>query len=69
MLSELPSLNFKLCNKQYNKKILHLIVAPQLSGGRQHNYLTKTRQAGWANDQSMYSIMSMVQINTDLLLP
>jgi hypothetical protein len=53
MLSDLHSLNLKLCSKQYNKKfVLHLIVTPQL-------YLTKTRQAGWANEQSMYSLMSM----------
>jgi hypothetical protein len=60
MLSELHSLNLKLCSKQYNKKfVLHLIVAPQLGGGRRHNYSTKTRQAGRANEQSMYSHMSM----------
>ena len=60
MLSELHSLNLKLCSKQYNKKfVLHLIVAPQLGGGRRHNYSTKTRQAGQANEQSMYSLMSM----------
>jgi hypothetical protein len=53
-------LNIKLCSKQYNKKfVLHLIVAPQL--GWRHNYSTKTRQAGRANEQSMYSLMSMVQ--------
>ncbi len=56
MLSELHSLNLKLCSKQYNKKfVLHLIVAPQLGG-----FSTKTRQAGCANEQSMYSLMSMV---------
>ena len=33
---------------------------PQLGGGRRHNYSTKTRQAGCANEQSMYSLMSMV---------
>ena len=38
---------------------MHLIVAPQLSSGWQHNYSTKTWQAGWANEQSMYSLMSM----------
>jgi len=60
MLSELHSLNLKLCSKQYNKKfVLHLIVVPQLGGGRQHNYSTKTRQAAHANEQSMYSLMSM----------
>ncbi len=61
MLSELHSLNLKLCSKQYNKKfVLHLIVAPQLSSGRQHNCSTKTRQAGRVNEQSMYSLMSML---------
>jgi hypothetical protein len=34
-------------------------VAPQLSGGWQHNYSTKTSQAGCANEQSMYYLMSM----------
>ncbi len=59
MLSELNSLSLKLCSKQYNKKIvLHLIVAPWLSSGWQHNYSTKTRQAGQANEQSMHSLMS-----------
>jgi hypothetical protein len=53
-------LNLKLWSKQYNKSlVLHLIVAPQLGGSRQHNYSTKTRQAGHANEQSMYSLMSM----------
>jgi len=62
MLSELNSLNLKLCSKQYKKKfVLHLIVAPQLGGGQRHNYSTKTRQAGRANEQSMYSLMSMGQ--------
>jgi len=62
MLSELHSLNLKLCSKQYNKIVLlHLIGVPQLSGGGggQHNYLTKTRLAVWANEQSIYSMMSM----------
>ncbi len=59
MLSEPHSLNLKLCSKQYNKKIvLHLMVAPQLSSGWWHNYSTQTKQAGWANEQSMYSLMS-----------
>jgi hypothetical protein len=53
-------LNLKLCSKQYNKKfVLHLIVAPQLCSGWRHNYSTKTRQAGRADEQSMYSLMSM----------
>ncbi len=58
MLSELHSLNLKLCSKQqYNKKfVLHLIVVTQLSG-----------------EQSMYSVMSMlvplsvIQCKIDLL--
>ncbi len=46
MLSKLHSLNLKLCGKPYNKNfVLHLIVAPQLGGGWQLNYSTKTRQA------------------------
>jgi hypothetical protein len=53
-------LNLKLCSKQYNKiDILHLIVVPWLSGGWRHNYSTKTRQTGHANEQSMYCLMSM----------
>ncbi len=60
-LPELHNLNLKLCSKQYNKvDLLHLIVVPQLSVGWQHNYLSKTRQSGQANEQSMYySLMSM----------
>ncbi len=48
MLSELHNLNLKLCSKQYNKNfVLHLIVAPQISSGWQHNYSTKQgRQTG-----------------------
>jgi hypothetical protein len=58
ILSELHSLNLNLYSKQYNKKfVLHLIVAPQLSSGWQHNYSTKTRQVGRANEQSMYSLV------------
>jgi len=60
MLSELHNLNIKLCSKQFNKKIvLHLIVASQLSSGWRHNYSTKIRLAGHANEQSMYCLMSM----------
>jgi hypothetical protein len=48
--------NLKLCSKQHNKiDLLHWIVVPQLSGGRQHNNLTKARQVGCANEHSMYS--------------
>jgi hypothetical protein len=62
MLSELHNLNSKLCSEQYNKKfVLHLIVAPKLSSGWRHIYSTKTRQLGWANEQSTYSLMSMIQ--------
>jgi hypothetical protein len=62
-LTEFHNLNLKLCGKQYNKiDLLHLIVAPQLSGGSQHNYSAKTRQASRANEQSMYSLMSMVTL-------
>jgi len=32
---------------------------PQLSSGWQHNYSTKARQAGCADEQFMYSLMSM----------
>jgi len=38
---------------------MHLIVAPQLSGGWQHNYSTKTWQADHANEQSFYLLKSM----------
>jgi hypothetical protein len=50
-----------LCSKKYNKKfILHLIVALRLSSGWQHKpNLTKTRPAVWADEQSMYTPMSM----------
>ncbi len=51
---------FKLYSKQYNKKfVLHLILSPQLSNGRWHNYSTKTSQAGQADEQPMYSLISM----------
>jgi hypothetical protein len=60
MLSELHTLDLKLCSKQYNKiDFLRQIVTPQLSGGCQHNSSTKTTQAGHANEQSMYSQLSM----------
>jgi hypothetical protein len=50
MLSILHNLNLKLCSKQYHKIVLvHLIVAPQLCSGWQHNYSTKTRQADRIN--------------------
>jgi hypothetical protein len=55
-------LNLKLCSKKYNKiALLHLIVVTMLSGGWQHNYSTETRQAGDADEQSVYyCLMSMV---------
>jgi hypothetical protein len=56
LLPELYSFNLKLNNKI---DILHLIVVPQLSGGWQHNYSTKTRQAGHTNEQLMYYLISM----------
>jgi hypothetical protein len=69
MLSENHNLNLKLCTKQYNKiDILHPIVVPQLSGSRQHNYPTKTRELGCANEQSTYSLMSMKKMNNIELL-
>ncbi len=62
MLSELRSLNLKLCSEQQNKNfVLHLIVTPQQSSGWQHNYSTKTRQAGCTDEQSMYSLMSVIR--------
>ncbi len=36
-----------------------MIVAPQLSSGWWHNYSTKTRPTGHANEQSMYFLMSI----------
>jgi hypothetical protein len=39
-----------------------MIVVPQLRSGSQHNYSTKTRQAGSANKQCMYSLMFMASI-------
>ncbi len=52
--SELHNYNLKICSKQYYKiKLLHQIVALQLSGGGQHNCLNHTRQAN-AIEQSIY---------------
>jgi hypothetical protein len=48
---------------------LHLIVAPELSGGWQHNHSIKIRQLGCANEQSIYSLMSMVIRNTNNYYP
>ncbi len=60
--SELNKLYLKLCCKNYYKiNLLHQIVVPQVSGGWQHNYSTKTRQAGYANEQSIYSKLSMTK--------
>ncbi len=53
-------MNLKLCSKQYNKiDLLHLIVAPKLSDGWQHNYSTKTRLVSHANEHSIHSPMSI----------
>jgi hypothetical protein len=53
-------LDFKFCSKQNNKiDLLYLIVAPLLIGGWQHNYSTKTRQAGRANEQSILLIIDI----------
>jgi len=35
---------------------------PQSSGGCQHNYSTKTRQAGHANEHSIYSHRSIIRV-------
>jgi hypothetical protein len=78
-------LNLKLCFKEYNKIFaLHLILAPQLSSGRQHNYSTKTRLVGitkqpnqgwWAVPMSVsslciiqYSLMYMSILLTKFML-
>ncbi len=45
---------------------MHPIVAPQLRGGLQHNYSTKTRQAGRANKQYILSFMFMGKVNFGL---
>ncbi len=51
----------RITYKQYNKKlVMHLIAAPQLSNRSQHYYSAKTRQVGRANEQSMYSLMSLI---------
>ncbi len=58
--SDLCNFNLKLGSKLYEKiGLTHMIVAPQISGGRQHNYSNKARQAGHANEQSIYSLMSL----------
>ncbi len=60
ILSELHQLDLKLCSKQsYKTDLLHRIVVPQQSGGCWHNYSSKTRQAGCANEQFTYSQLSM----------
>jgi hypothetical protein len=43
--------------------LLYLIVVPQGRGFWQHNYSTTTRQAGHANELSIYFLMSMIEIN------
>jgi len=60
-------LNLKLGSKQYNKIIiLGLTVVPQISGVWQHNYSTKTKQAGCGTEQSVYSDIAMTGFH-DLL--
>jgi hypothetical protein len=69
MLSELHNLSSKLCSKQQNKIfVLHLKLVPQLGGSWQHNYSTKTRQAGQANEHSMYSLMSMHKRKKEIVI-
>jgi hypothetical protein len=64
MLSELHKLDLNFCKKQYYKiDFLHWIVVPRLSGGWQQTYSTKTRLAGCANAQSMYTQFSMVLVH------
>jgi hypothetical protein len=59
----LHSLNLKLCSKQLNKNfVLYLMLAPQLSSGWQHNYSTKTRQMGCANEQSIILCLCIPKI-------
>jgi hypothetical protein len=51
MVSKHHNLNLRLCIKQnYKVNLYHWIVAPQLSGGWQHNYSIKIRQVGHANE-------------------
>jgi hypothetical protein len=51
----LNKFDLELCFQEYYKiDLLHQIVASQLSGSWRHNYSTKTRQAGHANEQSIY---------------
>ncbi len=45
---------------------MHLIVVPKLSGGWQHICSSKTRQAGWANEQYIYSRMSIEHSNVSM---
>jgi hypothetical protein len=39
-------------------------VPPQLGIGLQHNYSTKTQQVGFANEQFIYSELSMDKLKT-----
>ncbi len=47
--------------------LLHPNVVPNLRGGWQHNYSAKTKQAGCADEQSIYSRLSMTEPNTIVL--
>jgi hypothetical protein len=54
-----------LSSKQYNKiDLLHQIVGPQLSSGKQHNNSTKTRFVGCINKQSYVYAMIFTSILT-----
>jgi hypothetical protein len=57
--SELCNFNLKLGSKLYEKiGLTHMIVAPQISGGWQHNYSNKARQTR-SKEQSIYFLMSL----------
>jgi len=59
-LFKLQNFNLKSCSKQnYQIDLLPLIVVPQLSNGWWHDYSTKTRPVGHANEQSIYCLMSI----------
>ncbi len=59
------NLNLKLSIKQYYKNdLLNLILAPQLGGGWQQSYSTKTRQAGSANHRRRIEYLSMLPMSS-----
>ncbi len=47
---------------------MYLSMVPQLSRGWQHNYLNQTRLVGYANEQSMYSLMSVEETKDYIVL-